>query len=283
MLEKKIPFDAIAPFYLNIQYCESDPRLAESRYEQHAHAECEIVVHLAGDIAFMVENHLYPMLPGSVIIARPYEYHHCIYQSNAVHRHFWILFSAEGNERLFDLFFNRAPGENNLLVLTPDNTARLVALCRAMLEQTDSPLENYGRFFSLIRLLRTAGSRIPPAEPKSPDLAFALAEIDGNLTGAVSVRSLAEGAHVSVSTLERHFLAELGMSPTAYLRRKRLARAAELLAGGANVTDACIQSGFSDCSGFIAQFKKAYGVTPLAFRRNRNAWGKREGYLPKTN
>ena len=57
------------------------------------------------------------------------------------------------------------------------------------------------------------------------------------------------------------------MTPSDYLRKRRLSHAAELLAGGSSVMEACLQSGFSDNSRFIALFKRYYGMTPLNYKK----------------
>ena len=73
--------------------------------------------------------------------------------------------------------------------------------------------------------------------------------------------------YVSLNTLERHFKAHIGLTPQAYLRQKRLARAAELLAQGHSVSDACVQSGFADYSHFIALFRRHFGISPLQYQK----------------
>ena len=78
----------------DIKYVDMPPEAADKTNNSHVHPECEIYINLSGDVSFMVEKRIYPITPGSIIITRPYEYHHCIYHSDKPHRHFWILFSA---------------------------------------------------------------------------------------------------------------------------------------------------------------------------------------------
>ena len=54
----------------------------------------------------------------------------------------------------------------------------------------------------------------------------------------------------------------------------RLAHAKRCLAGGLPVQEAAARSGFSDCSRFIAVFKRQFGRTPLQFQK---AYGYSEG------
>jgi AraC-like DNA-binding protein len=57
------------------------------------------------------------------------------------------------------------------------------------------------------------------------------------------------------------------LSPRTFLEAKKLAYAKTLLMGGYSVSEAGERSGFSDCSYFIATFRRKFGQTPLQYRR----------------
>ncbi len=264
---QSIQYGGIAPFDMEISYVEVRQDSGYNQFDSHVHPMCEIYINLTGDVSFMVEKRLYPILPGSIVITRPFEYHHCIYHDNSLHKHFWMLFSANGNEHLFPRFFAREAGENNLLTLPSEHQKELFALCHEIVGSEDVPIERYCNFFKLMRLLETADVSSPSVGMYPQDVVFALEYLDLHYSDAVTVSELARQVHVSVNTLERHFANVLHMSPTVYLRKKRLGAAAELLYGGASVSEACEASGFSDYSNFIALFKRAYGLTPLQYKR----------------
>ena len=265
--ERAQEFRAVAPFDIKMNYVEITRDAPRADPLSHVHPECEIYVNITGDVSFAVEQKIYPILPGSIVITRPYEYHHCIYHTNAPHKHFWIRFSPQGNEGLFPRFYNRSVGEGNLLSLSPKEQKELVSLCHEMIECPRSPCEEYARFFRLASLMEGASVSPPSTEAYTEAVATALAYIDSHFTEPVSVRELARLSHVSVNTLERHFSQMLHLSPTAYLKKKRLSHAASLLQSGETVMDAALQSGFPDYCGFIALFKKHYGITPLQYRK----------------
>lgn len=146
MFYQKNTFKAIQPFELNSKYTELDAHSRENVFKSHIHNEYEIYINLSGDVSFAVENSIYPITPGSIIITRPFEYHHCVYHSNKLHKHFWILFSAEGNEYLFDKFYNRKLGENNLLILEKDKTDNLISVCEKLTSESCSELEKHCNF-----------------------------------------------------------------------------------------------------------------------------------------
>lgn len=84
--------------------------------------------------------------------ARPGEYHHCVYHSNALHKHFWILFSSNEMSDLFSLFYERGAGENNMLILSGNRFKELADLCHAINENNAPNAESLYRFFKIIKL-----------------------------------------------------------------------------------------------------------------------------------
>ena len=269
-------FRGINPFKFDITYVDINAESPDNVFHSHVHEECEIYINLSGDVSFMVGDRMYPISPGSIIVTSPFEYHHCVYHSNKRHRHFWILLSVSGNDWLLDTFFQRDIGERNLLKLSKEDTESLVALCHEMIEEDMTEENKYIRFFQLLHLLKKADNS--GAEAYFPqDVLYAVDTIGRNFTQSISVRQIANEAGVSVNTLERHFTQYLNMSPSAYIRQKRLARAIRLLSEGATVTEASERSGFSDYSGFIALFKSVYGVTPLQYKKDKQ----KERHLPK--
>ncbi|MDY3929605.1 MAG: AraC family transcriptional regulator [Clostridia bacterium] len=261
-------FSGIKPFDIMIKYIDIDATSPENVFDSHIHEECEIYINISGNVSFIVENNIYPVVPGSIIITRPFEYHHCVYHSNERHKHFWILFSCLGNEHLFDIFFKRKAGEKNLIMLPADKTEDLIDVCHKMTEESTSETEKYFRFFKLLTLLNDADiiSHIDTSYPN--DIVHAINYINNNLSDNISVSELAKKLSVSVNTLERHFMQMLNISPSSYIRKKRLANAVKLLSQGCTVTEASEKSGFTDYSKFISLFKKTYGMTPLKYKKS---------------
>jgi AraC family transcriptional regulator len=60
-----------------------------------------------------------------------------------------------------------------------------------------------------------------------------------------------------------------GTPPHRYLRRRRLAIAAERLRGGESVTETCFAVGFQSLSHFIHSFRRAFGVSPSRYEADR--------------
>ncbi|MGG4032832.1 helix-turn-helix domain-containing protein [Paenibacillus cisolokensis] len=83
--------------------------------------------------------------------------------------------------------------------------------------------------------------------------------------------SLTEVAHalgISVPYLSRSFKEEMNVTFVQHLTRLRMAKARELLADTDNsTTEIALQVGYSDYPHFSKTFKKMYGLTPTAYRK----------------
>lgn len=267
MKQKNIELCSFTNPNFKISYTEIDSQSTLNTYDSHSHDKCEIYINISGDVSFVVENSIYPIIPGSIIITRPGEYHHCVYHSNALHKHFWILFSSNEMDNLFSRFYERDAGENNLLILSGNRFKELTDLCHSITENNVPNVESLYRFFKLIHLINMAEISETTITHESPCMDLALDFIHKNLSEPILVKDIATAAFVSIATLERHFETNLQMSPSEYLKKRRLVNAANLLQNGTSVTYACQQSGFVDCSKFIILFKKHYGMTPLKYKK----------------
>lgn len=116
-MRRKITLPEISKAECSISHVVIDVASPLNENESHIHRECEIYVNLSGDVSFEVENRIYPVSRGSVIITRPFEYHHCIYHSNQLHEHFWITFSAGASDAFLAMFYGRGKGKDNLIIL----------------------------------------------------------------------------------------------------------------------------------------------------------------------
>lgn len=260
---------AMPPMDFDITKIELDSKSPLNHNEAHIHKRCEVYINLSGEVSFAVENRLYPITRGSVIITRPFEYHHCIYHSNEPHQHFWITFSGEQGQDFLRLFFDREKGVDNLLVLEEQALQQVCGILEAL---TREPLNGLERRIGVLRFFQilensAPASRMEMRENLPEDVAAALEYVEGHLCEDLDVRHLAEVCHVSVNTLERHFKESVGDSPIAAIRKKRLIASMMYLRSGESVTDAARKSGFPDYSNYIQLFRKHFGMTPGKYKK----------------
>lgn len=177
--------------------------------------------------------------------------------------------------------------------LSSDEAAPLIAMLRkpanvcakwpgGFPSRFDAVFGLYGRPASAVRtaMLRTAllgilfdlldlnASDTPTAYQTRVKKATDWAE--AHLSEPVSIERLAAAAGLSVSGFKHVFKEVTGISPHAYLLRKRVERAQALL--GANrgtVTDIALACGFPSSQYFATVFKRVTGLSPNDVLRNR--------------
>ncbi len=78
---------------------------------------------------------------------------------------------------------------------------------------------------------------------------------------------ICKSSGASKRTVERLFLEDVGMTFGKWRQQLRLMQAMRLLAEGAKVTHAALESGYSTPSAFISMFRKTLGTTPTSYFR----------------
>ncbi len=107
-----------------------------------------------------------------------------------------------------------------------------------------------------------------PGSERPAALETALRFMEKNLEANISVRDIAEAASLSEPYLFAVFQKNLGTSPHRRLLEMRIARAKQLLAGGApSVKETASECGFESVEVFYRQFSAVTGTTPGAYRR----------------
>ncbi|SFL47564.1 GyrI-like domain-containing protein [Pseudomonas sp. NFACC46-3] len=99
-----------------------------------------------------------------------------------------------------------------------------------------------------------------------------LAYINENLEGDLSVNTLSHVANFSAFHFHRQFTAFVGVPVSRYVQLMRLRRAAHRLAATADhsVLEAALGAGFESPEAFCRAFRRAFGMTPSAFRKEPN-------------
>lgn len=88
-----------------------------------------------------------------------------------------------------------------------------------------------------------------------------------NLAQTLTIETIAKESGASVSSVQRHFKQQFGMTVFEFVRRKRLEAARDALeARGVTVAEAAWIAGYTSHSSFIAAFKKTYGSSPGELR-----------------
>lgn len=272
---KSFEIPAVSPLWMDLVHRNEGMR---SKYESHIHDYCEIYVNVKGNVSFMADGHIYPIGEGEVFITKPNEYHHCIPQSEGAHEYYCLWLRCDEKDPTWDFFFRRPNGHCNRVILPEEQKELLFSICRALdAEPKESDAaELTFLLLRLARILRKNCRSSLSAEQKLPEKLSAILDyINENLPGIRRSEDIAREFFISRNTMERLFRNHLHISPAVYVEAKRLALARTLLSGEKSIQEICFECGFSDYSHFIAKFRKAFGITPLKHRKQKEASEKR--------
>ena len=235
--------------------------------ESHIHDYYELYFNLQGDVSFWVNNRLYRIKSGDMIVTKPGDVHLCIYHSPAVHEHccLWIDFGA--GSRIFD--YLRGFFDTDYYSFGEEKTrpAELLARLKEQIDEDKKFLQTATIFELFSYLGEKGGAHSAPTQEVMPaPLQEILDDLNANFTDIRTIGDLLSRHYISSATLNRWFRKYLRISPHEFLEAKKLSFAKSKLEEGRTVTEACMLSGFSDCSHFIAVFKKKFGETPFKYK-----------------
>lgn len=134
------------------------------------------------------------------------------------------------------------------------------------------PLKNrQGETIGIIGFLREYNCPLELPLPSPLDAVVSF--IHENLAKPLTVRQLADVAHLSPRQLQRLFRQILGMAPKAFINKMRVHQAAHLLMESElSLSRIALEVGFCDQSALTFYFKRELGITPLRFRQAAKTW-----------
>lgn len=234
----------------------------------HLHEYVEIFFNVSHEVSFLVGGGVHQVKTGEILVSKPNEVHMCIYQEEGVHKHFCLWISVPENSKLLSFLDKEGCGPlYSPSALKKERFSELFFKLYLAQEYNDE-LDKATYFFELLSELKNlkSSTNLEPVIPKQFQSVLDyvkehFAEIDG-------VGAIIKKFYLSAPTLNRWFKKYLKISPGKYLETIKLANAKKVLISGGTVTEACFSSGFTDCSHFIALFKKRFNVTPNKFKNN---------------
>lgn len=163
------------------------------------------------------------------------------------------------------------PAQCVQLAVSPLLRALIVELEQAV--KGGEPADYLGQLDALIlaQLQRAPQQYFQLPWPQSPMLERLCNALHANPADERSLDEWGRELGASPRTLARHFERELGMSLRQWRYRLRLFLAIEWLASGRNVTEVALALGYASTSAFSYMFRRATGLPPTHWGRQRQA------------
>lgn len=248
----------------------------------HHHDFYEVYFFMSGNLQYHIENQIYDLIPGDIILIAPHELHQPVFQLHAKYYERYVLWinpqyiktlGAEG-ENLASCFNSYPDYGVNLLRPQPAAATMIHNLLNQLSNLTEKDTPHYytmkkALLSLLLCNLKEQQLRID-YHPKNntttlPVLTTVLHYINQNLSNDLSVSNICEACFISKSQLYREFQKTMGTSVHRYVLQKRLIAARQYLKDGCSPTATSALSGFKDYSSFYRAFKEEYKIPPSEF------------------
>lgn len=267
---KQYSMPGIKPFIFKIAHSVTNKAIHKHEIDLHSHNEWEIYINISGDVSFLVDNNLYPVNHGDIIITKPHQQHHCVYRSDYTHELYCIFIDGSPNEVLNDFPFGEDISTH--ICLPKDLKEKLIRICKDLSNENNDDYVKFKLFFDLINTIQQKKpTAINIKETLPEDLKQIFKYIDEHITESLQVRTISKALYISESTIVRRFKQYVNFTPLEFIKKRKLALATEYLISGYSVLNAGASIGFNDNSYFIKIFKEQYGITPNEYKKQYKA------------
>lgn len=242
-------------------------------YDPHFHDQVLIGVTEQGVQQFRCRRETHRSTPGRMIFMEPGETHDGEAYAADGFTYAMLYFDPAWLQQSASLYAGRQTGETVFhFPRTLDDDAALaqaVRRARRQIASADSRMACDAALDHVVALLAQRFSGAPTDKPgHAPRVAkLAREAMDAGFDGDLGLEDLALAAGTDRFRLTRAFSAAYGLSPHAYLVQRRLNRARLLLSRGETPAAVAAATGFADQSHMGRWFRRAFGMTPAAYRR----------------
>ena len=254
----------------------TDSNLGEIDF--HFHDFHKVLIHLSGNTSYSIEGETFDLQVGDIVFVNAGEVHRPIFHDDSAYERIIIYISKEflaeyshkGNDLSY-CFRNAMEKGSHVLRTHSFKNSRVsssvtklmnnlgkdayanellmqLLFLEFMVELNRAVLSNEVEYI----FTNYAGTKINSI----------IQYINDNLSSELSIDSISEQFFLSRYYLMHTFKTETGYTIGNYVTIKRLALAQSLIDGGAPITSAAEQSGFSTYSTFLRAYKKTYGTSP---------------------
>ena len=246
-------------------FCTVSPTLQCK--QEHCHPKYEIIFFISGGGTYFYEGGSSTIEKGALLFFRPMEYHAISPDLDVPLEYYSISFDKSSLEDrilpIFDELLELLDGCRYSFHSGADAIFSLMSRMESAQHIRDELRSVYLRILlsELIVLLLSFGS--PEIDRGDSELgARVIRYLNENLDRDISLDTLARRFFVSKYYLCRAFKRHNGISVHAYINRKRLGFARELIENGESAASAAYKVGFGDYSAFYRAYVKEFGSSP---------------------
>jgi AraC-like DNA-binding protein len=265
----------------NTTHYWNDPRVAgvsclcadftDHEYAPHSHEALVVAVTEAGGSEFRSRGEINEATSSCLLVFNPTEPHSGRMAQSRRWRYRGLYLAEPALDTLAKaLQVDTIPYFTRNVFHDADLIAAFLNLHQALQQGTDPLLEHEGLVGSFGRLFRRHGSRgrrIPVAASHQTAVSRLKTLMRERYCEQLRLEDMGDLVGLSPFQLIGLFKRTVGLTPHAYLTQVRLKAAIREMRHGASIAEAALAAGFYDQSALTNHFKRAYGITPLQWRR----------------
>jgi AraC-like DNA-binding protein len=248
--------------------------------QAHSHPFYEIYYLYSGKRKFFVNDTLYTLNKGDLLLINKNVLHRTTYISNEKHERFSLNFSDQYLSPLIERF-GKGPVldifSHPFLTIQLNRRDYFEDLFQKMVYESKNPDEyslfqqsNYFQelIIFLLRYQKSAISSLVPFDMSNEDIQNAAKYIRINYSQCITLEQISSLSNMSSSHFSRKFKLVTGFGFKEYLCNIRITEAIKLLLEtNLSITEIALLCGFSDSNYFGDVFKKLKGISPLQYRK----------------
>ncbi len=247
----------------------------------HNHSHYEILYIYESERILIAEKKQYILNKNNVALIPPYTLHRTLgksEQSNDKYKKYLINFTKEFVDKIsiaMDVDVLTAFSQNQILVQLDDEETEFVKnIMTEMFKYNNTgDLCDEQMFLMLLGSLLTFFAKKVPKETIYKDnmlIDRIIKYMENNFEQEITLEILAKQFFVSKYEISRMFTKNVGISFVEYLTRIRIENSKKLLQDTSlSITRISEMAGFHSSSNFARVFKKATGISPVQYRRER--------------
>ena len=242
------------------------PDLSEARFKEHFHTTYELLYFVRGNADYMVEHRLYNIKPGSLLIAKPGEYHNIVFRSDEPYERYVLRFPSVS---IYPYVRRQLEKTNTVYYIEGTMLADAFTDMDKHIMSVQKDLRValcYGVLNVITAHLISSQDLIRHADYVNEEAHTVVKFIEENLPEIHSAEEIARALHMSKSALYKIFTRQFKTPIMTYVRTQKCMLARDLIHDGMSATEAAEHLGFAHYSSFYRDYVQVFGSAPTERR-----------------